>query len=265
MQEFLLELESGEFNGVPTTQERFDGIETRLTAIDEQLGISSKVHKKDSFWPTTLVGWCTVVGITITVLGVGGYVGSLIVDRHIQSALTPIRSDIRRIDGDVQFIKGTLSVIQAQIAARNYSTVPPKDLKNHREELKEIKAKLVQAQPNTPGYWPAAFEVIRLLSKTNFDIEPSGKRELYLKNLSGISPRTISVPPGTRVLLQGLIQNSIFQDMIVRFDQSVRLQNVTFINCIFIFPMEQNPPKPLQQIGITLLASDLSKVTITAS
>ena|SRR5947209_1379686 len=36
-------------------------------------------------------------------------------------------------------IEGALRVLQAQIAAQRYSTIPPKDLKSHRNELEGIK------------------------------------------------------------------------------------------------------------------------------
>jgi len=57
----------------------------------------------------------------------------------------------------------------------------------------------------------------------------------------------------------------IFRNSIIRFDRSVRLVNDVFINCIFILPTEENPPKVLQEIGKTLLTSDLSNVTLNAS
>jgi hypothetical protein len=81
-----------------------------------------------------------------------------------------------------------------------------------------------------------------------------------------------SNPPGGfgpikngRVVLRNLVQGITFENSIVRFDPSVRLVNVTFINCAFIFPAVQEPSRPLQEIGQTLLASDLSRVTVNAS
>ena len=43
------------------------------------------------------------------------------------------------------------------------------------------------------------------------------------------------------------------------------LSNDLFVNCVFILPWQENPSKTLQQIGTTLLAADLSKVTLNAS
>ena len=68
-----------------------------------------------------------------------------------------------------------------------------------------------------------------------------------------------------RVVLKNLVQGVTFINSIVRFDPSVRLVNDTFINCVFILPAQEAPPKIFQEIGKTLLASDLAHVTISAS
>lgn len=163
-------------------------------------------------------------------------------------------------------IEETLKLIPAQIAASSFSNLPQKELQNHRNELNEIKKKLA-ATPvrDTPNFWPTSFQVITLLSKADFDIEPSTKPQMTLADIDGITPRILAMPRGTRILLQGSIRNSVFSEAIVTFDPGVRLQNVTFINCVLIFPTEQNPSLPLQKIGDVLLTSDLSRVTINAS
>ena len=68
-----------------------------------------------------------------------------------------------------------------------------------------------------------------------------------------------------RVVLKNLIQGMVFKNSVVRFEPSVRLVNDVFINCVFILPTAENPPKALQEIGKTLLASDLVNVTLNAS
>ena len=79
-------------------------------------------------------------------LGAVWYVFGLILDSHVRSGVAlsdgPMQSDIRRIDGDVQQLELLLRVLQNQISAQKYLTVPPKDLKAHSEELRELKKNL---------------------------------------------------------------------------------------------------------------------------
>ncbi|PYU46763.1 MAG: hypothetical protein DMG54_02325 [Acidobacteria bacterium] len=67
------------------------------------------------------------------------------------------------------------------------------------------------------------------------------------------------------VLLKNLIEGIHFENSVIHFDASVRLVDDTFLNCVFILPPQENPPKSFQEIGRTLLTSDLSKVTLNAS
>jgi hypothetical protein len=67
------------------------------------------------------------------------------------------------------------------------------------------------------------------------------------------------------VLLKNLIQGVHFKNSVIHFDPSVKLVDDTFLNCVFILPPQENPPKSFQEIGRTLLTSDLSKVTLNAS
>ena len=67
------------------------------------------------------------------------------------------------------------------------------------------------------------------------------------------------------VLLKNLIQGVHFKNSVIHFDPSVKLVDDTFLNCVFILPPQENPPKSFQEIGRTLLTSDLSRVTLNAS
>lgn len=122
------------------------------------------------------------------------YVGGLILDNHVQSAVSvasgPIRSDIHRVDGDVQEVKALVHVLQAQFAAGKYSAVPVKDLKGHRDELDGVKSKLASVPSTTPGYWPVAFQIISLASKATSDVvvpidKPEGSIEDVISNRPG--------------------------------------------------------------------------------
>jgi hypothetical protein len=221
------------------------------------------------------------IGASLVLLGAliagAGGVSSLILDSHIQKAIgestTPIHDDIKKnndklleINGNVQELKGIVSVLRAQIVAERYSAVPIKDLKSHRSELKTIKEDLTQAKSTAPGYWPAAFQVIHLLSQSNVDDTNRFKsQESEFTNVTSSPPGKLSPVLRQRAVLKGHVEGLIFKECIIRFDPNVELKNDLFINCVFLLPIQENPPRPLQEIGRTLLASDLSEVTLNAS
>jgi hypothetical protein len=211
-----------------------------------------------------------VIAVVLSAVGSAiWFVGGLILDKHVQSAVTaanvPMQTDIHRVDGDVQQVKAVVNVLQAQIAAQKFAVIPVKDLKNHPDELNNIKGNLATLPVDTPGYWPVSFQIISLASgATSETSENIPKAESSFDNVV-VSTGIINPAENQRVVLKNLVQGLTFINSIVRFDPSVRLVNDTFINCQFIFPIQEAPPKIFQEIGKTLLASDLAKVTINAS
>jgi len=261
---------------VPTTKEQFKAIEARLDAIEKHLGTGQVTSSKSfsvSAWFWEERNWSIPVALVLIggVFGGAVYVAGLEIDKHIQSAVSagvvPIQKDIQRIDGDTQQIKGMLSVLRAQVAVQKYSAVPPKDLKTHSEELKQLKTTVAQAPPSTPGFWPAAFQVIQLASQSSFaDFDKiAAQHESVFDNVSSRPAGLMGVTTSQRVFLKNHVEGLIFKDSVIRFDPSVQLVNDLFINCVFLIPVQENPSKPLQEIGKTLLASDLSRVTLNAS
>jgi hypothetical protein len=180
-----------------------------------------------------------------------------------------------RVDKEARFEQSTtdnlsrineaLKLIPAQIAVAQYSTIPPKELNAHRDELRKIKTTLASTKRDTPGFWPATFQLITLLSKATSPVEPQHAM-LDLTDVSGIGARAFSYPPGSVIKLHKQIGDSVFTDAIIYLDSNVVLRNVTFINCTLVLPEIQTPPMPLEEIGNQLLsASDLSHITITGS
>lgn len=253
------------------------GIRKKIGDLQEDINTIKTALGKPSIWSKIWQERNWSFALILAVLGVIGtaiwYVGGLILDKHVQSALTvangPLQGDIHRIDGDVQQIKGIVSVLQAQIAAAKYSSAPLQELKKHRDELKEIKDKLATANRSTPSFWPTSFQVITLLFRATSPIEAKHP----LADLSGIhgpggeaGERFIKYPPGSVLKLHDVIEGITFKDAIIYLDSNVILRNVTFINCTLVLPELQTPPKPLEQIGDQLLsASDLSHLTLSAS
>lgn len=209
----------------------------------------------------------TVIGIFVALLALAGAGWNYAFSRVGSEAQfqTHTTDTITRISERLTSIEGKLTLLQAQIVGQKYSGVPPKELKSHAEELKQLKTSLAQLPTTSPGYWPAAFQVIQLFSQSNFiDLDKVvGKSEF--SNVSSRPPGSFGVTENRRVFLKKHVEGLIFKDCIIYFDPTVELVNDVFINCVFILPAQENPSKPLQEIGKTLLASDLSKVTLNAS
>jgi hypothetical protein len=241
--------------------------------------IEGKLNKKSKSSVWTLAYWekhKAKLTIIILLLSLTWYVFGLVLDSHIGSSIHPLQVQDNKLDGDIQRLTGIvtglqsqMNTLQAQVATQKYSTIAPKELKTHSEELSRLRSALIQIPATTatvPQYWPTVFQLINLNSKAITDLEKiAGKGEGSLDNVGSNPPGGMSPIENGRVVLKNLIQGMTFKNCIVRFDPSVRLVNDIFINCVFIFPSSENPPKPLQEIGKTLLASDLSNVTLNAS
>ncbi len=136
-------------------------------------------------------------------------------------------------------------------------------------EINAVRASLASAKNEVAGFWPSSFEIITLLSKassTEIDFAKlENARESVFDNVGANRIGAISPVTGVRAVLKNDVHGMVFRNSIIRFDLSVKLSNDVFVDCIFIFPPEQNPTGPLQQIGRTLLASNLENVTLNAS
>jgi hypothetical protein len=155
------------------------GLRAKIGELQDDINTLKERPQKPGFlaWVWQERNWsiAVIVAVLIAVSGAIWYVGGLILDKHVQSAVTtanaPLQTDIHRLDGDVQHVSAVVSVLQAQIAAQKYAVTPAKDLKSHRDELNSIKGKLVTVPNNTPGYWPISFQIISLASKAASDLE----------------------------------------------------------------------------------------------
>jgi hypothetical protein len=218
-------------------------------------------------WFWTERNWS--IGAMLVLLGAVAtciwYIGGLILDNHLGSALGPTNRDIATINGQIGDIKNEIAIMRAQFAATKYSAVPPQEMKQHRTELTEIKDNLAAVKRDTPGFWPASFQVINLLSRATSPVQPKYPL-LDLSDIHGAGGEIFKYPPGSVLKLHKIIENVILRDAIVYLDSNVVLHNVTFIDCTLVLPeVQQSPPRPLQQIGDQLLTtSDLSHITLTA-
>ena len=258
---------------MPTTKERLD-------AIESQLGMAGEYSRK--VIPLKRKSWWTVAGdhkviaglIVAAILGVCALITNAFhsqineyVDGRIKSHTDSLESRLTNIDERTSRIEGELNVLHGELLAQKYSAVSPKELKVHRDELKEVKTTLAQLPVKTsPGYWQVSFQIITLFSRATFNVEKVALQpESSMDNVVSNPPGVAKVRENSRLVLKNLIQGITFKNSIIRFDPSVRLINDVFIDCVFLFPVVETPPKPLQEIGTELLASDLSNVTLNGS
>lgn len=216
--------------------------------------------------PTAAI--CTI-GIALLALAGAGwnYAFTKVEARATFEANTGSR--LTAIDGRLTAIESSLAVLQARLVSQKLANAPQSDLKIHREEINAVRASLASAKNEVAGFWPSSFEIITLLSKassTEIDFAKlENARESVFDNVGANRIGAISPVTGVRAVLKNDVHGMVFRNSIIRFDPSVKLSNDVFVDCIFIFPPEQNPTGPLQQIGRTLLASNLENVTLNAS
>lgn len=178
-------------------------------------------------------------------------------------------STLASIDKRIGTMESSIAVLQARLVSQSLANAPQGELKTHREELSAVRSSLASSQSEVPGFWPSSFEIITLLSKASSTAVDFARLadapESVYDNVTASQLGAISPAVGVRAVLKNHVQGVIFRDSIIRFEPSVTLTNDLFVNCIFVFPPDQNPAGPLQQIGKTLLASDLQNVTLNAS
>lgn len=190
MEEILLEIEAGEVPGMPTTKERFEGIEARFKIIEGHLGICPKISKS-RFRPETLAEWSEVVGVALALVvatcTATWYLGGLMLGNRINAALGPIQNKVNAINGDIREIKGELESLRSNldtVSLRQLSANPtdPDSAKSAERILMKAKAsgtnlpsetissvakKFIAASQKSPDAWSAALAFFRYRSFLN--------------------------------------------------------------------------------------------------
>jgi hypothetical protein len=239
--------------------------------IIEQIQLEIREHLTPYGWKKLqqLLPLAAVIGIFIALLGLAGAGWNNAFSRLEKETRfqTQTTDTLVQINGSITGLRESLTLLQAQFAAQKYSTIPLKELKPHRDELAGVKKSLASIPQEIPNFWPTAFKIIELLSQSSFaDFDKiAAQQESQIVSTTSNPPGGIGTAPNTRFFLKGHVEGLTFKHSIIRFDPDVELVNDVFIDCAFILPIQGNPSKPIIEIGRTLLASDLSKVTLNAS
>jgi hypothetical protein len=183
-------------------------------------------------------------------------------DSHIATAIQPVSTQIRSVETDTRRMEGMLVVLQTKLLIQQIASLPELQLREHREELRETRKLLATVSPETPGFWPATFQLITLLSRATSAVDGEQPKEVVVRDISGVP---FNGQFGQHIVLAGQLRNTVFSDVVVRLDPGVHLENVTFVDCVIIFPDDPKPAKSLRQIASEFLSSDLLRTTIRGS
>jgi hypothetical protein len=240
--------------------------------IEDEIRTALRTHLDPRGWKRlqTFLPLAAVIGIFIALLALAGGGWNYAFSR-VESQTkfqTQTTDSLKTITDRLTRVEAAVSVQQAQLVTQKYVNVQPKDLKPHTDELKQVKASLAGTDHNAPGFWPASFQVITLLSQAGAAslIDKLGKQRLSIMDnvrAPSLAPLLGMLIDSQNVLLKNEISGMEFRNSIIHFDPSARLSNVTFNGCILIFPLEANPPKNLQAIGTALLKADIEHATIS--
>ena len=183
-------------------------------------------------------------------------------DSHIAAAFAPAKKEIQSAETNTRRLEEMLVTLQCQVLVQQIAAIPVSQLRQHREELREARTKLAAVDADTPGFWPATFQLITLLSRASSAVEIEKPKEIVISNVSDFP---FAGELGERVVLVGKIKNTVFTDVVVRLDPEVQLENVTFNGCVIIFPDTLKPSNSLREIATQLLSSNLPRATIHGS
>lgn len=131
------------------------------------------------------------------------------------------------------------------------------------DTLREVAVKLHQTDSATPDYWGTTLQFIRWASAAMSPNTPgpnAPRIELHNSTIQGnamaLNERVI-VLDGTT--LSGVV---IERSRIIFSGAQSTLRNVAFIDCVFEFPVTNEPPAPLKQFSEQLLAAGMERAVI---
>ncbi|HEY4838666.1 MAG TPA: hypothetical protein VIH72_08670 [Candidatus Acidoferrales bacterium] len=208
--------------------------------------------------------------VLLTGIAAGSYFLSLKINRlvgvrldtHIATVFEPAKKELQAAESNTKRFEATLVILQCKVLAQQFAALPVSQLPEHRVELRDARTQLAAVDPDTPGFWPTTFQLITLLSRATSAVEIEKPKEIEISNVSDFP---FAGELGQRIVLAGQIKNTVFNDAVVRLDPEVRLQNVTFNNCVIIFPDTPKPSSSLREIASQFLSSNLPRVTIHGS
>jgi hypothetical protein len=130
------------------------------------------------------------------------------------------------------------------------------DIKPSPTTLQAVAQKLLNTSEKSPDYWPTVLQFLNFASASISSSLPSTLVGVNASN-TRLNDDTFT---GFRITLDGgeVKDSKFINSRIVFTTNPVRLENVTFMNCVFEMPVTDNPSPYLQKASQALLGSGLN-------
>lgn len=148
-------------------------------------------------------------------------------------------------------------------ALRKVTEQPSAEVDATQPTLQDIAEKLRRTDEASPDYWPTVLQFLEFASALiSPNAPPHGEPNAFLHGVSLHGQYAMSFPPHAVILFDGgEVENYTFRDCRIIFtEKTVRLKNVSFINCAFEMPITNTPTPYLKSASQLLLASHLNLV-----
>jgi hypothetical protein len=229
--------------------------------------------------PWSRAGFLALVGICVTAILYA--VSDMRLNSEFRGATTAKLSsleadfrELRAVQSSAKVIK-EISALDRTEFAKNLPALreamgqPASAAAAQPATLRDVAVRLRTVGEATADYWPTVLRFIQFASAgLSANAPPPGTKATVI--ISG-KVRSVNVGPGgppgfencVAELDGGDLEATYFKNCRIRFTQnSVRLLNVSFINCVFEMPDTADPTPYLKRASQILLASDLKNVSI---
>jgi hypothetical protein len=162
-------------------------------------------------------------------------------------------------------VLGQKSFAKALPALRAIAERPVSEVEPDRTLLRTVADKLRSTPEASQGYWPTVLQFAHFAtSALNPDAPPPGPPWYAVDRGRG---NTFQGSFEKRAFLLGgstIFKNSVFVKcrIVLEANATVRLENVTFIDCVFDFPPNGESVPAIQEIAKSLLASGFNKASL---
>lgn len=218
------------------------------------------------------------------------------IDNHVDAKLQRITEDIAKLREDVAYLKARVEGATTKKIIE-FSKMPEREILARLPEISgtinaayankviapteavvELRKKLAQVKARNPDFWVAVSSVV------NYQSLVAEKMNLFqnAEEVRKTACKFISVQPGAEI--SGIVENLTligcgqqldigvewknvkFENAIIIYSGGpLRLENVTFKNCLFLTEFPKQPAPQTQKFGQALLASTGSLPNFTIS
>jgi len=254
--------------------------------VDAEMMAPKKATAAKTNRDTKLPTWIqAIVVVAVASAGFAFWCGQISSDiGHLQKEVTRIDSRLDDIWSSVLTLRAAqaprkvlqeLGALQpkqlssALPALQKITEQPVAEVDPQPATLQEVAGKLRLVDETAPDYWPTVLRFIQFASAgMSPDAPPAGIPNLIVTN-SVIRPwkGAFGNMTGKVIVLDGdQIEDGTFEKCRIVFTGTpTTMRRITFINCIFEFPRQNQPTRYLMGIGRALLASGIQRAFISSA